>query len=65
MKEIILKKDILNFIYHELARVKNEEPEANEIRPLSYMQGYKAGKIDELYRVMNYIWGLYPDIGRK
>lgn len=57
MKKVILKKDIIEYLNKEIIETRKKPAcTMTEIRDESFMQGYREGQINALYRVLNHVW---------
>ena len=43
MKDILLKKDLIAYLIHEIERVKKTTPQESELHNYSFVQGIKRG----------------------
>ena len=58
MKDILLKKDLIAYLIHEIERVKKTTPQESELHNYSFVQGHKEGQLKALYDVLNYVNGM-------
>lgn len=59
MKEVLLKKDLLAYLHHEMDAIRKMEidrraPWFDE----SFQRAYKQGQVAALQRVFNYVYGI-------
>ena len=65
MKDILLKKDLIAFVIHEIERVKKITPQESEYNNLSFVRGHKEGQLKALYDVLNYANGINTKYSAK
>ena len=57
MKDILLKKDLIAYLIHEIERVKKTTPQESEL--------HKEGQLKALYDVLNYANGINTKYSAK
>lgn len=65
MKDILLKKDLIAYLIHEIERVKKTTPQECELHNYSFVQGHKEGQLKALYDVLNYVNGINTKYSAK